>query len=52
MGGNDSRVSISVSEALVAQLPEYNIPARYLRFVDEGHGLVRLDKRLRANPAK
>ena len=50
-GANDPRVSISVAEALVAQLREYNVPVEYLRFEDEGHGLVRLANRLRAYPA-
>ena len=50
-GANDPRVSISVAEALVTQLREYNVPVEYLRFEDEGHGLVRLANRLRAYPA-
>ncbi len=50
-GANDPRVSISVAEALVAQLREYDIPVEYLRFEDEGHGLVRLANRLKAYPA-
>ncbi len=50
-GANDPRVSISVAEALVAQLREYNVPVEYLRFEDEGHGLVRLANRLQAYPA-
>ena len=50
-GANDPRVSITVAEALVAQLREYNVPVEYLRFEDEGHGLVRLANRLRAYPA-
>ena len=49
-GANDPRVSVSVAEALVAQLREYNVPVEYLRFEDEGHGLWRLANRLRAYP--
>ncbi len=50
-GANDPRVNISVAEALVAQLKEYNVPVEYLRFEDEGHGMVRLANKLRAYPA-
>ena len=50
-GANDPRVNISVAEALVAELREYNVPVEYLRFEDEGHGMVRLANKLRAYPA-
>ena len=50
-GANDPRVNISVAEALVAELREYNVPVEYLRFEDEGHGMVRLPNKLRAYPA-
>lgn len=50
-GANDPRVSISLAESLVARLREREIPVEYIRFEDEGHGLVRLPNRLRAYPA-
>ena len=50
-GANDPRVNITVAEALVSQLREYNVPVEYLRFEDEGHGMVRLANKLRAYPA-
>jgi dipeptidyl aminopeptidase/acylaminoacyl peptidase len=50
-GANDPRVNITVAEALVSQLREYNVPVEYLRFEDEGHGMVRLVNKLRAYPA-
>ena len=50
-GANDPRVNISVAEALVAQLREYNIPVEFLRFEDEGHGMVRLANKLCTFPA-
>jgi dipeptidyl aminopeptidase/acylaminoacyl peptidase len=50
-GANDPRVSISLAESLVARLREREVPVEYLRFEDEGHGLVRLPNRLRAYPA-
>jgi dipeptidyl aminopeptidase/acylaminoacyl peptidase len=50
-GANDPRVNLSVAEALVAELREYNVPVEYLRFEDEGHGMVRLANKLRSYPA-
>ena len=47
-GANDPRVSISVGESLVAVLDERNIPVEYVRFEDEGHGITRLDNRIKA----
>ena len=50
-GANDPRVNISVAEAPVAGLREYNVPVEYLSFEDEGHGMVQLANTLRAYPA-
>lgn len=47
-GANDPRVSISVGESLVAVLDERNIPVEYVRFEDEGHGITRLNNRIKA----
>ena len=35
----------------MAELREYNVPVEYLRFEDEGHGMVRWANKLRAHPA-
>jgi dipeptidyl aminopeptidase/acylaminoacyl peptidase len=50
-GANDPRVSIHEAEQIVAALREQNVPVEYLRFEDEGHGLIKRANRLVAYPA-
>jgi len=38
-GANDPRVPVSEAEQIVAKLREREIPVKYLRYEDEGHGL-------------
>ena len=48
---NDHWVNISVAEAPVAELREYNVPVEYPSFEDEGHGMVQLANKLFTYPA-
>ena len=50
-GANDPRVPVGEAEQIVAALRSRNIPVEYLRFEDEGHGLVKRANRLVAYPA-
>jgi len=50
-GANDPRVPVGEAEQIVAALRERNIPVEYMRFEDEGHGLVKRANRLVAYPA-
>ncbi|GAB4198625.1 MAG: S9 family peptidase [Roseiflexaceae bacterium] len=50
-GANDPRVPISEAEQIVASLRERGAPVEYLRFEDEGHGIVKLANRLVCYPA-
>jgi dipeptidyl aminopeptidase/acylaminoacyl peptidase len=47
-GANDSRVPVEHSERVVAALRARGAPVRLLRLENEGHGLERLESRLRA----
>ncbi len=49
-GANDPRVPIGEAEQIVASLRERGRPVEYLRFEDEGHGLVKLHNRVAAYP--
>ena len=49
-GANDPRVPIGETEQIVASLRERGRPVEYLRFEDEGHGLVKLRNRVVAYP--
>jgi dipeptidyl aminopeptidase/acylaminoacyl peptidase len=49
-GANDPRVPVGEAEQIVAALRERNVPVEYLRFEDEGHGLVKRVNRLVAYP--
>ena len=49
-GANDPRVPIGEAEQIVATLRERGRPVEYLRFEDEGHGLVKLRNRVTAYP--
>lgn len=50
-GANDPRVPISETEQMVAALRERSQPVDYLRFEDEGHGIVKLPNRIAAYTA-
>ena len=50
-GANDPRVPVGEAEQIVAALRHRNIPVEYMRFEDEGHGLVKRANRLVAYPA-
>ena len=50
-GANDPRVPIFEAEQMVASLQARNHPVEYLRFEDEGHGIVKLANKLVAYPA-
>ena len=50
-GGNDPRVPVGEAEQIVAALTSRGVPVEYLRFDDEGHGLVKRANRLVAYPA-
>lgn len=50
-GANDPRVPVGEAEQIVAALRKRNVPVEYLRFEDEGHGLVKRANRLVAYPA-
>jgi len=45
-GANDPRVPIGEAEQMVAALESRNHPVEYLRFEDEGHGVVKLPNRI------
>jgi len=49
-GANDPRVPIGEAEQIVHALSERGVPVEYLRYANEGHGLVKLDNRLDAYP--
>jgi dipeptidyl aminopeptidase/acylaminoacyl peptidase len=50
-GANDPRVPVGEAEQIVSALRQRNIPVEYLRFEDEGHGLIKRANRLVAYPA-
>ncbi len=49
-GANDPRVPVEEAEQIVTALRERGREVEYLRYDDEGHGLVRLPNRLDAYP--
>jgi dipeptidyl aminopeptidase/acylaminoacyl peptidase len=49
-GSNDPRVPIGETEQILASLQRRGRPAEYIRFEDEGHGIVKLKNRLVAYP--
>jgi dipeptidyl aminopeptidase/acylaminoacyl peptidase len=49
-GANDPRVPVDEAEQIVAALKKRMVPVEYLRYEDEGHGLVKLKNRLDAYP--
>ena len=50
-GANDPRVPVGEAEQMVKALRARDVPVEYLRFEDEGHGLVKRANRLVAYPA-
>lgn len=50
-GANDPRVPVQEAEQIVAALRSRGVPVEYLRYDDEGHGLVKRANRLQAYPA-
>jgi dipeptidyl aminopeptidase/acylaminoacyl peptidase len=50
-GANDPRVPVGEAEQIVSALRARGVPVEYLRFEDEGHGLVKRSNRLIAYPA-
>jgi len=50
-GANDPRVPVGEAEQIVASLRARGRPVEYLRFEDEGHGLIKRANRLVAYPA-
>ena len=49
-GANDPRVPVQEAEQIVTALQERGRQVVYLRYEDEGHGLVRLANRIDAYP--
>jgi dipeptidyl aminopeptidase/acylaminoacyl peptidase len=49
-GANDPRVPVGEAEQIVAALKRRAVPVEYLRYEDEGHGLIKLANRLDAYP--
>ncbi len=47
-GANDPRVPVGEAEQMVEALRARNHPVTYLRFEDEGHGVVKLPNRIKA----
>ena len=50
-GANDPRVPVGEAEQIVDALKKRNVPVKYLRFEDEGHGIVKRANRLVVYPA-
>ncbi len=50
-GANDPRVPVEEAEQIVAALRERGVTVEYLRYDDEGHGLIKRANRLQAYPA-
>jgi len=46
-GARDPRVPVSEAEQLVEALKERGVPVRYIRLEDEGHGLTKIENRIR-----
>jgi dipeptidyl aminopeptidase/acylaminoacyl peptidase len=49
-GANDPRVPVGEAEQIVEALRARNVPVEYLRFDDEGHGLIKRANRIKAYP--
>jgi len=49
-GANDPRVPVTEAEQVVKSLRERGLPVAYLRYEDEGHGIVKLKNKLDCYP--
>ena len=49
-GANDPRVPVTETEQVVAHLREKGVAVEYLRYEDEGHGIVKLKNKLDCYP--
>jgi dipeptidyl aminopeptidase/acylaminoacyl peptidase len=49
-GANDPRVPVGEAEQIVAALRDRSVPVEYLRYEDEGHGIIKLSNRLDVYP--
>ncbi|MGE5334901.1 MAG: alpha/beta fold hydrolase [Nitrososphaerota archaeon] len=49
-GANDPRVPVGEAEQIVGALQARQVPVEYLRFEDEGHGLIKRANRIQAYP--
>jgi acetyl esterase/lipase len=49
-GANDPRVPIQEAEQIVESLQARGRPVEYMRFEDEGHGIIKLKNRLLSYP--
>ena len=45
-GANDPRVPVTEAEQAVAQLKDKGVEVEYLRYEDEGHGVVKMHNKL------
>lgn len=50
-GDNDPRVPLSEAQQIVDAVRERGLPVEFLRFADEGHGILKLENKLVAYPA-
>ncbi|QQK78634.1 S9 family peptidase [Salicibibacter cibi] len=50
-GANDPRVPIAETEQMIADLKKRNHPVDYIRFEDEGHGIVKMKNQITAYTA-
>lgn len=49
-GANDPRVPVSEAEQLVENLRSRDVSVKYLCYMDEGHGIMKLDNKLDCYP--
>ena len=50
-GANDPRVPVGEAEQIVAALRQRDVPVEYMRFADEGHGIIKRANKLVVYPA-
>ena len=49
-GANDPRVPVSEAEQVVSHLKAKGVPVTYIRYEDEGHGIIKLENQLDCYP--
>ena len=49
-GANDPRVPVSEAEQVVGHLKAKGVPVTYIRYEDEGHGIIKLENQLDCYP--